>query len=137
DLAQAQHKDDVGQRRAQQSGGSSPQPTAPPTTGAPPASSWGGEGPSSSDSGAGTGGSGESGDGGTRDTATSSDAALVVSRGDAGAEKEQDDDATRAYLRARSGSDQLLAVIKADGSVLANGRPARSLAAGSLPGSGG
>ena len=118
----------------QQSGGSS---SIPPTTGSAPSSSASEDGSTSSDGGVSTGTSGESDDGGSRAGGTSSDAAFVVSGGNHAVEQERDDDVVRAYLRARSGSDQLLATIGAGGTVLANRPAAHSLVGRSLPVPGG
>jgi signal transduction histidine kinase len=140
ELARAKHKGDVSEHTHRQAKGSSSQ-SQPPSGGSsqpapPPTSTPNDGGGDSGSTGGGTGGwgGGESGDG---SGGVSSDAAFLVSGGESEAEHERSDDVVRSYLRARSGSDQLLLTVAGDGTVLSNRPAARGLLTRHLPRPGG
>ena len=140
DLARAKHKSEVRERAAQRPAGGSSSDTQPPSSGgsqpAPPSSSVPPAGSDDGSTGSGSTGSdqGEGGDSGP----VSSDAAFIISGGsESEKERERGDDVVKAYLRARSGSDQLLLTLARDGSVLSNRPAARGLLAHHLPRPGG
>ena len=143
DLARAKHKGDVRERTQRSGAGTSSQAPpsstgsqpAPPSTSVPQGSSGDGGGDTGS-TGGGTGGWG-GGDGGSSSGGVSSDAAYLVSGGESDVEHEKGDDVVKAYLRARSGSDQLLMTVAPDGTVLSNRPAARGLLAHHLPKPGG
>ncbi|HYW29367.1 MAG TPA: hypothetical protein VE824_06145, partial [Gaiellales bacterium] len=146
DLARARHRGDVSER-TQRSGSGTSSPAPPPSTGGsqsappststpPPASTDGGGDTGSGSTGGGTGGW-EGGDGGSSSGGVSSDAAYLTSTGESDAEHERSDDVVKAYLNARSGSDQLLMTVAPDGTVLSNRPAARELLSHRLPKPGG
>lgn len=151
DLARAGERRDAHPAASQPDTGP-PASTAPPSTGGstqgggattsgggtntwtPPASTGDGTGTERDDGGSSSGTS----LGGNHLTTVADDSSGAAAAGDAGdGAPEADDDAVRSYLKARGTSEQLLATISPDGTVLANTGLARRLATSHLPAPGG
>jgi signal transduction histidine kinase len=104
------------------------------TTWTPPASTGDGTRTEREDRGSSSGTAAD----GNHLTGVAEDSSVAIAAEDTGGgPPEADDDAVRSYLKARGTSEQLLATISPDGTVLANTRLARHLATSPLPAPGG